>query len=407
MVFIKHIILFIKNNMIQLRRKWLSLPLLLLFPIVMIGLIVVMIITLFIPPENEPIQIGIVDLDQSEETTVIINMITESSDLSEFIVINRMSESEAIRKIEQDQISTYISFPKNFTNHLYEGKSVSLSVMGNPTQVTDSFLIKEFLDSITRLISAAQANILTINHYAKELEMDIDERHDMLFEQFIDFLLYTVGKDKIIDQDKTTNYATASPIHYYSLASWFIVIIVWLLLIYNFLYQEETIRMKERMKLYGVTELQQQFSKMIVTLVVILPLSVGMLVILKHLLNFQLGQEDYMRIIIILFIHSCLFLICLAFIETMIKSTKLRLLGQSLITFILIILSGTIIPAIYFPLNIQAVLPYVFSNEGFHWLQEVILNERFYVDYVPLGFMALTGLFFFIGCSLWKERIKT
>ena len=407
MVFIKHIILFIKNNMIQLRRKWLSLPLLLLFPIVMIGLIVVMIITLFIPPENEPIQIGIVDLDQSEETTVIINMITESSDLSEFIVINRMSESEAIRKIEQDQISTYISFPKNFTNHLYEGKSVSLSVMGNPTQVTDSFLIKEFLDSITRLISAAQANILTINHYAKELEMDIDERHDMLFEQFIDFLLYTVGKDKIIDQDKTTNYATASPIHYYSLASWFIVIIVWLLLIYNFLYQEETIRMKERMKLYGVTELQQQFSKMIVTLVVILPLSVGMLVILKHLLNFQLDQEDYMRIIIILFIHSCLFLICLAFIETMIKSTKLRLLGQSLITFILIILSGTIIPAIYFPLNIQAVLPYVFSNEGFHWLQEVILNERFYVDYVPLGFMALTGLFFFIGCSLWKERIKT
>lgn len=407
MVFIKHIILFIKNNMIQLRRKWLSLPLLLLFPIVMIGLIVVMIITLFIPPENEPIQIGIVDLDQSEETTVIINMITESSDLSEFIVINRMSESEAIKKIEQDQISTYISFPKNFTNHLYEGKSVSLSVMGNPTQVTDSFLIKEFLDSITRLISAAQANILTINHYAKELEMDIDERHDMLFEQFIDFLLYTVGKDKIIDQDKTTNYATASPIHYYSLASWFIVIIVWLLLTYNFLYQEETIRMKERMKLYGVTELQQQFSKMIVTLVVILPLSVGMLVILKHLLNFQLGQEDYMRIIIILFIHSCLYLICLAFIETMIKSTKLRLLGQSLITFILIILSGTIIPAIYFPLNIQAVLPYVFSNEGFHWLQEVILNERFYVDYVPLGFMALTGLFFFIGCSLWKERIKT
>src|SRR5690625_4090717 len=334
-------------------------------------------------------------------------MITESSDLREFIVINRMSESEAIRKIEQDQISTYISFPKNFTNHLYEGKSVSLSVMGNPTQVTDSFLIKEFLDSITRLISAAQANILTINHYAKELEMDIDERYDMLFEQFIDFLLYTVGKDKIIDQDKTTNYATASPIHYYSLASWFIVIIVWLLLTYNFLYQEETIRMKERMKLYGVTELQQQFSKMIVTLVVILPLSVGMLVILKHLLNFQLDQEDYMRIIIILFIHSFLFLICLALIETMIKSTKLRLLGQSLITFILIILSGTIIPAIYFPLNIQAVLPYVFSNEGFHWLQEVILNERFYVDYVPLGFMALTGLFFFIGCSLWKERIKT
>ena len=406
MVFIKHVVLFIKNNIVQLRRKWLSLPLVLLFPIIMIGLIVTIVITLLIPPEDEPIQLGVVDLDQSEETTVIVNMITESSDLSEFITINRMSEAEAREKIEQDQISTYITFPENFTYHLYEGKSVSLSVKGNPNQVTDSFLIKEFLDSITRLISAAQANILTINHYAKELEMDIEERHDMLFDQFVDFLLYTVGKDKIIDQNNMTNYATASPIHYYSLASWFIVIIVWLLLIYNFLHKEETVRMKARMKLYGVTELQQQLAKIIVSLITILPLAFGGLAILNPLLDFQLDLEDYLRIMMVLFIHSGLFLICLALIETIIASAKLRLLGQSFFTFLLIIASGTLIPTIYFPLSLQEFLPYVFSNEGFHWLQEVILNERFYVDYVPLLLMGLTGLFILVGCSLWKERIK-
>lgn len=406
MVFIKHIILFIKNNFVQLMRKWLSLPLVLLFPIIIIGLVITLVITLFIPPEDEPIQLGIVDLDQSEETTIIVNMITESSELSEFIIINRMSEAEAIEKIEEDQISTYITFPENFTYHLYEGQSVSLSVMGNPNQVTDSFLIKEFLDSITRLISAAQANILTINHYAKELEMDIEERHDMLFDQFVDFLFYTVGKDKIIDQNNMSNYATASPIHYYSLASWFIVIIVWLLLIYNFLHKEETVRMKARMKLYGVTELQQQFAKMFVTLITILPLAFSGLVILNQLLDFQLDLEDYLRIMMVLFMHSSLFLICLALIETVIASAKLRLLVQSLLTFLLIIASGTLIPTIYFPLSLQEFLPYVFSNEGFHWLQEVILNERFYVDYVPLLFMGLIGLFIFIGCSLWKERIK-
>lgn len=407
MVFSKHLILFIKNNLVQLRRKWLTLPLLLLFPIAMIGLIITIIITLFIPPENEPIQIGVVDLDQSEETTVIINMITESPDLGEFIKINSMSESEAVRKIDQDQISTYITFPKNFTNHLYEGDSVSLSIIGNPNQATDSFLIKEFLDSITRLISAAQANILTINHYAKELEMDMDERHDMLFDQFVDFLLYTVGKDKIIDQEKITNHATSSPIHYYSLASWFIIVMIWLLLVYNFLYKEETIRMKERMKLYGVTEMQQLFARMFVTLIFILPFAVGGLAILQHLLEIPLDQEDYLRIMIVLFIHSGLFLQCLAIIETIILSAKIRLLGQSLLTFLLIMTSGTIIPSIYFPLQIQKILPYVFSNEGFHWLQEVILNERFYVDYYPLLFMSLTSLFFLIGCSLWKERVES
>src|SRR5690625_2871818 len=132
MLFIKHLILFIKNNFAQLRRKCLSLPLLLLFPIVMIALIITMIITLFMPPENEPIEIGIVNFDQSNETKVIIDIITESSDLGEFIRINSMSESEAIKKMEQDQLSTYISFPENFTTDLYEGESVSLPITGNP-----------------------------------------------------------------------------------------------------------------------------------------------------------------------------------------------------------------------------------------------------------------------------------
>src|SRR5690625_3324269 len=139
MVFIKHVVLFIKNNIVQLRRKWLSLPLVLLFPIIMIGLIVTIVITLLIPPEDEPIQLGVVDLDQSEETTVIVNMITESSDLSEFITINRMSEAEAREKIEQDQISTYITFPENFTYHLYEGKSDRKSTRLNSSHVAISY----------------------------------------------------------------------------------------------------------------------------------------------------------------------------------------------------------------------------------------------------------------------------
>lgn len=407
MLFIKHLNLFIKNNFVQLRRKWLSLPLLLLFPIIMIALIVTIVITLLIPPENEPIQIGVVDLDQSDETQMIMSIITDSSDLDEFISINSMEESEAIQKVEQDELSTYIIFPEDFTTHLYEGKSVSLPMIGNPNQATSSFLIKEFIDSITRLISTAQANILTINHYTKELEIDNEERVDILFEQFVDFLLFTMGKDRIIDQEEKTNLATSSPIHYYSLASWFIVVMVWLLLVYNFLHKEEAPRMKIRMKLYGVTEIQQLFAKIFVTFVVVLPFALGSLTVIEHLLELQLDQEDYTRIMIVLLMHAALFLQCLALMEIIISSAKLRLLGQSVVAFLLIIMSGTIIPAIYFPLQIQAILPYVFSYEGFHWLQEVILNERLYVDYYPLALMSLAGLFLVIGCSLWKERVKS
>src|SRR5690625_7338352 len=104
MVFIKHVVLFIKNNIVQLRRKWLSLPLVLLFPIIMIGLIVTIVITLLISPTDKPIQLGVVDVDQAEETTDIVNMITESSDIREYIINNRLSKAEEKKKIKKNEI---------------------------------------------------------------------------------------------------------------------------------------------------------------------------------------------------------------------------------------------------------------------------------------------------------------
>src|SRR5690625_5869237 len=77
MPFLKHLYLFIKNNLLQLQRKWLSLPLLILFPVAILLLITTIAITVISPSDQEPVQIGFVDLDQSEETQLIMGMITE------------------------------------------------------------------------------------------------------------------------------------------------------------------------------------------------------------------------------------------------------------------------------------------------------------------------------------------
>src|SRR5690625_7100793 len=68
----------------------------------------------------------------------------------------------------------------------------------------------------------------------------------------------------------------------------------------------------------------------------------------------ELYVEDYMRIAIVLFLHSIIFIQCLAIIELLITSQKIRLLTQLILTFILFICSGAMIPTIYLPLSIQA-----------------------------------------------------
>ncbi|UJL45017.1 ABC transporter permease [Virgibacillus sp. NKC19-16] len=401
---IRHILLFMKNHFMQLRRKWLSLPLLLVFPILIVGLIATIVITLILPPEDDPIQLGLVDLDQSNETQLMVEFIDESSLLGEYIQIHSMSEDVAAEAIEHNELSSYVIFPASFTENLYQGTPVELPIIGNPEEPTKSYVIQGLVESITRHISTAQANILTINHYARELGLNAEARNDLLFEQFQGFLFYTIGKDRIMNDEQVLNSATSSPVHYYGIAGWFIILTLWLLSIYNFLSKEESLRMKQRMKLYGVTEIRQVFARMFVTLLVAAVFAAGSFVLLQNALNFDLIIDGYMRIMLITLLYSFLLLQSYSIVEIILTSQKLRLFSQSLISVILLLCSGAIIPTIYFPLYIQDVLMYSFSHEAFNWLQEILLRGRLYANYIPLLLMNAVGFFILIGLSLWKER---
>src|SRR5699024_2950503 len=399
----KHIMLFTASYFKQLRRKWLTLPLILLFPMILISLIAILFVTFFLPSSHDPIQVGLVNLDQAEEMELVIEFMEDSEQLGDFIHIKTMSENEAVQKIEQNEISSYIIFPDGFTSHLYQGKSVDIPIVGNPEQKARSQIIKELIDSIIRHISVSQANILTINDYLKEMNLDTNKREELLFQYFKDFLFYTFGKDQMIQEEETHNVVTSKPVHYYVLAGWFMIMTIWIWSIYNFLFQDNSIRMKQRMRLYGVSEIQQITAKIIVTLSVTSVLGLSSFTALNHVFKQDFYVEDYIRIAFIICLFSIAYLELLAMSELIISSFKLRLFIQSIVTGLLLLLSGAIIPTIYFPLHWQNYFPYIFSYESFFWLQEIILNERLYANYVPLCLTALAGLFILISCSTWKE----
>jgi len=219
----KHILLFTKKYLVQIRRKWLSLPFLLLLPIITVGLIALIFLSFFIQEELATIQIGIVDKDQSKETQLIVSLFEESSQLSSSLQINSLSDREAIEKMDNDELSTYIIFPEKFAESLYTGIPVDLSIIGNPQKPTESYIIAELLDSVIRQIRDSQANILTLNYYANEIGMNDEERNDFVFEQFKEFVFFTLGRETIIHDREVINQAASSPLHYYGIASWFII----------------------------------------------------------------------------------------------------------------------------------------------------------------------------------------
>lgn len=406
MNFLYNVFLFIHNNVKQLQRKWSSLPLLFLFPILIVGLSAYIVISFFIPEDdNKPILVGLIDQEQSEETTMIVELIEESSQLSSFIRMDIMTEKQAQLQIENNDLSAYITFPEDFTSNLYNGTPVTLEIIGNPNKRVESYLIKELVDSISRHIRTAQANILTINYYAKQLNMDDETRNDFLFKQFTNFVFYTLGKDKILDEETIANNVSASPVQYYGLGGLFIIVTLWLLTIYSMLTDDDNLNMKNRMRLYSVTETQQLFAKIIVCWTTTISFSVlGFLCYIK-LFDIELFVSEYYKIAGLMILYCFIFLLGLAIIEVILSAPKVRLLIQSFYTGILLLLSGAIIPTIYFPIYLQDFLPFSFVNHTFNWLQEIILNHRVYIDYVPLLLYLCISALTFFGVSIWKERV--
>ncbi|WP_010099086.1 ABC transporter permease [Ornithinibacillus scapharcae] len=403
----KFVSLFTKNNLLQLRRKWRTLPLLLLFPFILIGLIAYILVSYTTSLEEEPLQIGLVDLDQSKETEMVINLLEESSQLGDFIHMTQLSQEEARDKMAKDDLLAYILFPNEFTNKLYDGESVVVTVVGHPEHPMESYFVKELIDSAARHISSSQANILTINYYAKQLDLETKLRNQIVQQQFNEFLLYAIGKDNVLDQNVLTNNATTSPKEYFTLAASFFILTVWGFMLYLLLFKEQSNDIQIRMKLYGVTELQQVLARIIVTSLSIFILSLLLFIGLIHILNLDMQQGNYGRLMLLIGLYISIYLLVLAIIETLFQSPKIRLLIQVILTGILLLSSGSLIPDMYLPIYVQEYLPLIFSNHTFSWLEEILLNKRMYVDLVPMLLSLGIALFGIIGITSIKERVKS
>ena len=406
MNFIKHTQLFIQNNVGQIKRRGFMLPLILLFPVLLIGAVILIVASFFNVTEQDPILLGIVNEDQSKETEMIIDILEESSEFGPFMQIESMDRQSANIQIEANEISSYIILPEDFTANLYEGYPVTMAVTGNPKQQMESNVVHELIHSVMRHIESSQANILLVNEYAKKVEMDDGMRSELIMDEFMKALMSVAGKDKIISEDTVKNNSTTSPIHYFALSSFFIIVTIWLLVIYHFLYREEASRMNDRMRLYGVTQLQQITARMIVTLILTLVFASLAFIGIVKWAEFDLYFEDIGRIALICTLYSGLYLMLLAIWEMLISSPRIRLLVHAIFTLIFIVLSGALIPVIYFPLYIQDWLAYVPAYEALIWLQEIMLNERLYADYQQLLIYSGCSMIILIGLSLWKERVR-
>ncbi|GKV54726.1 hypothetical protein NCCP2222_06730 [Sporosarcina sp. NCCP-2222] len=401
---IRNTIFFMKEDAKQLKKKWGTLLLLFLFPLFLIALVLLLVAGILIPDEKDPIRVAIVDEDQTKESKLISKLLVETASGNSFLQMTSASMEEAEQLIKEDKISTYFSLPPKFTENLYDGEAVTLSIVGNPSRPVDSYLTKELIDSLARYIASAQANILTINEFAKETPMSREDRLEMMFSQFMDFTLFTLGKDKLVDEELIMNAATSSPKNYYMVSGWFIALTVWILGVFNVLQSEERPSMTIRLKLLGVTGRQRILSRLLVSILCSTAFAIVLFIALIQFAAVDFYIIDYVRVFLFIGLYGLTLASCFAVIGVWFRSGKTTLFLQCTIAAAAVFLSGALVPVLYFPQSLQSLFPYIFSYSDLKWVMELVLEGRNYANYTVAAFQAFAFLLILFLSLTWKER---
>lgn len=401
----KNIAFFIHQNLQQMKKKWWKLLLLFVFPLVVIGISVFAMTPLILQDEQQKIEIAIVNEDTSKESQLLTQLIVTVLKENSYVEAELLTMKEAEDKLQQNESTATIVFPKNFAADLYEGTSVKLQVLGNPQQKTQSQVVHELVETISRYIASAQANIITVYRYAQQTAISPEALEGLKLELLMDFTFYTMGKNQILREQEWRLLPYENPLHYFALAILFCLTMIWSMLLFIFLAKQTSKSMQLRLKLAGVALWQQQLARVFSTFIVVFSISGTLFVVGLSQLPIHYFALDYMRILLFVGLLVLLTIIVCAIVDVVIYFEKAKLLVAFALCVLLIAVSGAIFPTIYFPYSMQPFFPYFYPFDIWKWLTELIFEERNYASYTKSGVMLFGALVLYSAVLYVRGRM--
>ncbi|WP_169516124.1 ABC transporter permease [Jeotgalicoccus psychrophilus] len=399
----KHIFVFIANDISRLKRKWLTLPLILISPVIFIGLIIWMLSSLLSFDEAAKMSVGLVNLDDSDETAVIVSALAGSAEAADGLEIIEVSESDAKLMIENDTLVSYIIFPGKFTEKMMKGESSELIVVGNPDMQLESYVISSVIDTVVRHIRNSQANILTINHYAREFGMTDEARQNLIFEEFVSQFIQVLSSDTLMDEHQKAQNISAGNM-YFIVNGLFIIMTVWVYMLYIALMRDISSNLEDRMKVFGVTHLAQGLARVLSTGIIV---TVASALFTYGVLTFggiDLETENLLRLFILIALHIFITAMIMIIIDWLLPSFKISMVVQLAVLLMIILFAGSIIPRIYFPIYLDTFFDYMYSYQSLSWIEEIILNGRFTMEIdIMIATFGIAAVLLLV-LSVLKER---
>lgn len=171
------------------------------FPYILLGMIGFG-LSHFFQQQTENIGVAVIDQDQTMETKALLSQLSKEGALGESLSIISMGDRQAMKAMEDGEITAIVTIPEGFTGDLRSGTNTPIEVMNSSQYPLSSSMVTILLESGARYISAAQSGVNTVYHlHIKELASK-EERSKLLQQVIIQFTLFALNRNQLFETEE-------------------------------------------------------------------------------------------------------------------------------------------------------------------------------------------------------------
>ena len=344
--------------------------------------------------KDQAFTIGIVDKDQSKETKLILNAIGDGQSLGNDLSIKHYNEEKARQLLSKKKIDGYFVFKDGMTKAFYKNGELPIVVNTYDKQSVESIIILQLTDSVySRLMLSMGGAMSYTSLYPSASENE-------LLTMMTDMLFTGLNRSGSFNDEPIKVFDTFG---YYTISTYFVSIFFFFFSIFSILKMNQKDALKERLSMYHfsyekLTIVRGVFSLFYTTLLSIL----GLWVII-HFLKPEFEMYNIWQISLDIAYYLVMIFLVFLFIDIAFRNI-LNYLFKVLLTLVILLLSGTVIPIIYLKSLSAGMIEALPFSIVFNQLVELLLNN-YIIDTHPMYYWHLGIMFVLVISALyWRYR---
>lgn len=344
--------------------------------------------------KDQAFTIGIVDKDQSKETKLILNTIGDGQSLGNDLSIKHYNEEKARQLLSKKKIDGYFVFKDGMTKAFYKNGELPIVVNTYDKQSVESIIILQLTDSVySRLMLSMGGAMSYTSLYPSASENE-------LLTMMTDMLFTGLNRSGSFNDEPIKVFDTFG---YYTISTYFVSIFFFFFSIFSILKMNQKDALKERLSMYHfsyekLTIVRGVFSLFYTTLWSIL----GLWVII-HFLKPEFEMYNIWQISLDISYYLVMIFLVFLFIDIAFRNI-LNYLFKVLLTLVILLLSGTVIPIIYLKSLSAGMIEALPFSIVFNQLVELLLNN-YIIDTHPMYYWHLGIMFVLVISALyWRYR---